>query len=595
MFLFTADQVRKAEQVLLDAEAYEDALMQEAAHAVAEAAKVMLQKPAAEPERTRVLLLVGNGGNGGDALYAGAELCDAGMAVDAVLLSGQVHELALDAFIEAGGRILTADVPELLFRISWYYRLVIDGIVGLGSKGALREDAAWLVRETLLSGIPILSIDVPSGVDPDTGVESRGYSPQKEYDDELLPDRSLIRLPGHVDATVTVTFGGLRRAHLLSASCGEVVVAEIGLGDDARRGSALDADSGLLSTQLFRALFDDQGTDSGLDSEAWRVSGLQVVPADNGYDWSMAKKVDGRTLLTQPKSLEWDPIAASVTWLEPRPLDDKYSGGVVGICAGSDKYLGAGILCTSGAVRGTSAMVRYIGTSGHDVVRALPEVVAHLTVEDAGRVQGWVVGPGRGTDAAAVRELEWLLGRPEPLLIDADALTILSEREDLREQLISRGQQGRISVLTPHAGEFRRLAKGMGLTEIPDPADGPVAGAAAMAVALQSIVLLKGRATVIANPHPEVQGVHINRYITIINAGTSWAATPGSGDVLSGLLGAWLARDGAPAVTTAAAIHARAAEVAARTPDGYAPASALQIADAIGRATAICGKQGGTM
>ena len=594
MFLFTADQVRQAEQVLLDAEAYDDALMQQAAHAVAAAAEVMLKAPASEPERTRVLLLVGSGGNGGDALYAGAELCDSGFAVDAVLLSGQVHEPAVDAFIEAGGRILTADIEELLFRISWYYRLVIDGIVGLGGSGPLREEAAWLVREVSMSGIPILSIDVPSGVDTDTGVEARGYEATADFD-EGFPDRSLIQLPGHVKATATVTFGGLRRAHLLSAACGEVVLAEIGLPASARGTSSPDFADGLLSTEMFKVLFDDEIDSDGRSSDAWRVTGLRVVPADNQYDWSGPRTRDGLELLRVPQSLEANAVASSVDWLEPSPLDDKYSGGVVGICAGSEKYLGAGILCTTGAVRGTSAMVRYIGTSGHDVVQALPEVVAHLTVEDAGRVQGWVVGPGRGTDVAAARELSALLDRPEPLLIDADALTILSQSEEHRQKLIDRGHQGRISVLTPHAGEFRRLAAGMGLNEIPDPAEDPITGATAMAVALQSIVLLKGRATVIANPLPLLEGAGVQRFVTVINAGTSWAATPGSGDVLAGLMGAWLAREGAAAVTTAAVIHARAAEVAARTPDGFAPCSASQIAAAIGRATAICRKYSGTI
>ena len=96
------------------------------------------------------------------------------------------------------------------------------------------------------------------------------------------------------------------------------------------------------------------------------------------------------------------------------------------------------------------------------------------------------------------------------------------------------------------------------------------------------------------------------RIIHVIDAGTSWAATPGSGDVLAGVIGAWMARSMAKGqrlerrhprqrgrwnpmetVPAAVSIHARAAEIAARTPSGHAPTSASFIAEAIREATAL--------
>ncbi|MDK6923910.1 NAD(P)H-hydrate epimerase, partial [Escherichia coli] len=108
-----------------------------------------------------------------------------------------------------------------LWSISEDYALIIDGIVGLGGHGALREEAAWLVREANIGEVPILSVDVPSGVEADTG---RTFDPPSQT---INPDLDLEEgqdpyLPSHVEATTTVTFGGLRYAHALSEACGEV-------------------------------------------------------------------------------------------------------------------------------------------------------------------------------------------------------------------------------------------------------------------------------------------------------------------------------------------------------------------------------------
>ncbi|AKK02355.1 bifunctional ADP-dependent NAD(P)H-hydrate dehydratase/NAD(P)H-hydrate epimerase [Corynebacterium epidermidicanis] len=217
-------------------------------------------------------------------------------------------------------------------------------------------------------------------------------------------------------------------------------------------------------------------------------------------------------------------------WPYPGPEDDKYSTGVVGIHAGSEEYPGAAVLATLGAVRATSAMVRYAGPSHADVVRALPEVVATQTPAEAGRVQAWVYGPGAGVDRAAMLDM---LARPEPLLIDADGITALAASETGINALCDREA---FTVLTPHRGEFERLTTAQTAQQL--------------AHELGVCVLLKGRVTEVA----------YGDELYLIEAGSSWAATPGSGDVLSGIIGAAIAAEPtARMVANAVRMHANAA------------------------------------
>ncbi|MGB3771332.1 MAG: NAD(P)H-hydrate dehydratase, partial [Rhodococcus sp. (in: high G+C Gram-positive bacteria)] len=250
-------------------------------------------------------------------------------------------------------------------------------------------------------------------------------------------------------------------------------------------------------------------------------------------------------------------------WPVPGPDDDKYSQGVTGVLAGSEKYPGAGVLCTGAAVAATSGMVRYVGTGGTEVLHHYPEVVTARSLDEAGRVQAWVVGPGFGTDDDAEDRLRTVLGSDVPVLVDADGLTVLARRPDLLDGRTA------TTVLTPHAGEFERLTG-----SAPGP-DG-VAAVRALAAEWDVTVLLKGRATVIADPDGSV---------SVDDAGSSWPSTAGSGDVLSGMIGALLAA-GLPGRTAAAAgarAHSKAAVIAA-TDDGRrvgAPVSASPLLSAV--------------
>ncbi|MGV0741348.1 NAD(P)H-hydrate dehydratase [Mycolicibacterium sp. XJ870] len=247
-----------------------------------------------------------------------------------------------------------------------------------------------------------------------------------------------------------------------------------------------------------------------------------------------------------------------VRWPVPGPHDDKYTQGVTGVLSGSATYPGAAVLSTGAAVAATSGMVRYAGSAAQQVLSHWPEVVAAATPQDAGRVQAWVVGLGMGTDRAAEDALRFALQTDLPVIADADALTMLAANPTL---VSSRSAP---TVLTPHAGEYQRLAgEPVGHDR--------VAAARSLAERLGVTVLLKGNVTVIAE----------SRGPTYLSpAGQSWAATAGSGDVLSGIIGALLAAGLPPGEAAAAAAfaHARAANLSAADPGPVpAPTSASRI------------------
>jgi hydroxyethylthiazole kinase-like uncharacterized protein yjeF len=194
----TVDDVRRAEQAAM-ADLPEGALMQRAAAGLATAVLDLLGGGYGH----RVLLLVGPGDNGGDALWAGARLAARGVRVEALLLADHAHEAGLVALRAAGGRA-ARDLDELDTRPD----LVVDGIVGIGGRPGLRPPAVAALER--YAGVPVVAVDVPSGVDVDTG-----------------------RVDGpHVRAALTVTFGTHKVAHLVdpaSLACGALHLVDLGL------------------------------------------------------------------------------------------------------------------------------------------------------------------------------------------------------------------------------------------------------------------------------------------------------------------------------------------------------------------------------
>ncbi len=275
-------------------------------------------------------------------------------------------------------------------------------------------------------------------------------------------------------------------------------------------------------------------------------------------DCGRVKLIDIGLDLPKTDVLGFEAADVAARWPVPGPHDDKYTQGVTGVMAGSSTYPGAAVLCTGATVAATSGMVRYAGSAHREVLAHWPEVIASPTAAAAGRVQAWVVGPGLGTDDTGAAALWFALETDLPVIVDADGLTILAAHPELVANRVAP------TVLTPHAGEFARLAG-------TPPGDDRVGACRKLADTFGATVLLKGNVTVVADPGGPV---YLNP------AGQSWAATAGSGDVLSGMIGALLA-SGLPAAEAAAAaafVHARAAALSAADPGpGDAPTSSSRM------------------
>lgn len=154
---YSADQIRAAEQALM-ARLPEGTLMLRAATGLAAACADLLGKVYG----SRVVLLVGSGDNGGDALYAGAVLARRGARVEAVLAGSRTHQAGLRALQEAGGVVAGEDAVAAA-------ELIVDGLVGIGASGALREPYARLAEAANAAPGMVVAVDVPSGVDASSG------------------------------------------------------------------------------------------------------------------------------------------------------------------------------------------------------------------------------------------------------------------------------------------------------------------------------------------------------------------------------------------------------------------------------------------
>jgi hydroxyethylthiazole kinase-like uncharacterized protein yjeF len=198
-------EIRAAEAALM-ATLPPGTLMQRAAAGLATVCADVLDGPYG----ARIVLLVGSGDNGGDTLYAGARLARRGARVDALLLGGDhTHPGGLAALRRAGGHLITD--PDDLPAVAAKAHLALDGIVGIGGKPGLRPDAATAVETVTDAGAVIVAVDVPSGIDVDSGEAPAS----------------------HVRADVTVTFGAAKIGLLVdpgAGAAGVLHIIDIGLG-----------------------------------------------------------------------------------------------------------------------------------------------------------------------------------------------------------------------------------------------------------------------------------------------------------------------------------------------------------------------------
>jgi NAD(P)H-hydrate epimerase len=430
-----------------------------------------------------VLVLGGVGQNGGDAWVVARQLSLHGVVPECLLL-GERAKVKGDALInlralEALGIAVTSVAQEdalsaALARAS----LVVDGLFGTGLDRPLSGFALSAVQAINAADKPVVALDLPSGVDADTGQA----------------------LGAALRARVTVTFAahklGLHQ-HPGAASAGEIVLAHIGVP----------------------------------------VTGARTAGLIEAHD------------------------VASL--LLPRAADaHKGTNGHVLVIAGSAGKTGAAVLSASAALRMGAGLVTL--ASDPETRRALDHKVIEImtaAIDPSDRVPSAlklaegkavaVVGPGLGLDPEAqafARALAKSL--PLPSVLDADALTSIAG--DLDSLRVAAGPR----VLTPHPGEAARLL-GCSTTEVQAQR---VTTARTLADRSGQVVVLKGARSVIAEPAGRLR---------IASAGTPALGTAGTGDVLSGVIGALLAQ--LPAFEAACCgveLHARAGAIAARSDRG---------------------------
>ncbi|HUO49888.1 MAG TPA: NAD(P)H-hydrate dehydratase [Acidimicrobiales bacterium] len=410
----------------------------------------------------RVVVLAGKGNNGADGRVAAARLAARGALVSVV----EVHDAPVRLVPPQG-----AD-------------LVIDAAFGTGFRGEYRAPA-------VPEGVPVLAVDIPSGVDGDTGV-----------------------------------------------ACGEPLRADLTVTFAALKPGLLQGDGPLLAGRVVVA-------DIGLDAGRARI-GL----------------------------VEDEDVAAH---LAPRPRAAHKWQSAVAVVAGSPGMIGAAELCAHGAYRAGAGMVR-LGVpapagsplpAGEAVSTLLaPSGWADEALAMAERCRAIVVGPGLGRGGQRPTDVRALLeGTPVPVVVDADGLFALGTAAEAAGVI---GAAGAGVVLTPHDGEFARLAG-------EPPGADRIAATRALAAALGAVVLLKGPTTVVAEPGGRV---------LLAAAGTARLATAGTGDVLAGVIAAFVARGLDPLEAAALGAHVHGAAASLGPPEGLL---AGDLADLVARwLSAVC-------
>ncbi|MDQ1509352.1 MAG: ADP-dependent NAD(P)H-hydrate dehydratase / NAD(P)H-hydrate epimerase [Actinomycetota bacterium] len=442
----------------------ESVLVERAGRAVAGQALAMLGGTYGR----RVVVVCGKGNNGADGRVAARLLRARGTGVD---------ELVLETGFE----------PPELRRVLARADLVIDAMYGTGFRGRLDGAAEMVVTELDATGVPVLAIDIPSGVDGTTG-EVAGAA---------------------VRANETICFAAYKPGLLFEPGrthAGRVRVVDIGID------------------------ISNDGTNAGPELAVLDVADLSLPSRDvDVHKWSSGCLVVGG------------------------------SGGMIGapmLASQAALRCGAGMVVC--AVPGVAAAATV--SARELVARALPATPLGALAEDAAdavlkevdRYRAVVIGPGLGRDQSAQAAARRIVAEANvPMVIDADALNAVAV--DPAALRVRHAAGLPVAVLTPHAGEYERLAGHPVGTD-------RLESARELARQLHAIVLLKGSSTVIAAPGGRA----------VINiTGTPVLATAGTGDVLSGVIAALLAQGVDPfaAAATGAYVHGRAARAAPMTPD----------------------------
>jgi ADP-dependent NAD(P)H-hydrate dehydratase / NAD(P)H-hydrate epimerase len=486
--VFTAEEMR-----CLDARAIRElgipgaALMENAGRGAADAVLAWLATVKRPLRASRVAIVCGKGGNGGDGFVVARQLKRRGVRCD-VLLAAPADEVRGEAagklreLRKAGVRPvpITDASRAALARAD----LVVDALLGTGARAAPEGPVTQAIDAINAAGRPVLALDVPSGLPADGGA----------------PSGAVVR------AEATVTFAGLKRGLVLSPGrelAGRVSVVDIGVprAEVGRGITTFEIESADVARHFpRRARATHKGT----------YGHLLVVAGSLGKTGAAALAASGALrggvgLLTVATAASPQPVLAGLV-LEAMtaPLEE--------------------------------------GTAGYLGQRAWPALVELVHGRDA-----VALGPGLGLDAEVqdvVRRL--VLEARVPMVVDADALTALTGHLDLLDKAAAP------RCLTPHPGEMARLVG----TSVADVQRDRIAVARDFATAHRVCLVLKGAVSVIAAPDGTV----------LLNpTGNAGMASGGTGDVLTGITGAFLARGLAPgdALASAVYLHGLAGDVAA--------------------------------
>jgi len=377
------------------------------------------------------------------------------------------------------------------------------------------------------------------------------------FDAASSPD-SLPRPGDHaVDMVVDAAYGtGLGRPYEAPAVDAPVLAVDVPSGLDGLTGETQGRPMSAVRTVTFAAL------KPGLLFGHGPTLAGRVEVVDLGLDVSGAS-----THLLED---------ADVAGLVPaRPADAHKWRSACWVVAGSSGMEGAAALATTAAQRAGAGYVRLTmpgGDPGADAAAVPTEVVRSTVIpadaDEAARFASLVVGPGLGTGPTTSTVVDAVLAAAtaanRPVVVDGDGLTALAANPEVRVWPAAG------AVLTPHDGEFARLAGG-------PPGPDRLSVARTLAADTGATVLLKGPTTVVAAPDGQV---------LLAAAGDTRLATAGSGDVLAGILGAFLARGSDPLSAAAAAAHVHGRLVTQDTNDG-APTTGVVAGDLAARLVAV--------
>ena len=269
--------------------------------------------------------------------------------------------------------------------------------------------------------------------------------------------------------------------------------------------------------------------------------------------WSKYTHLDHlRADVTVDQYRTWTDSDARHCIATPKSTDDKYSRGVLGIISGSRQYPGAAVLTCEGAMQTGVGMVRYFGPRKAKmlVLQRRPEIIIQ-----SGQVQAWLIGSGIDNSKLTRRRtnlIENAMSQQIPIILDAGAISFTSNTQTP-------------TLITPHFRELASLLNSAGnkvaANEIQKD---PIKWAQIAADKFKVTVLLKGNQTIVSTSDVTIQ----------LPAATSWLATAGTGDVLSGILGALVATQSAQVVNdpsflaelaaTGSLIHSEAAALASQ-------------------------------